>query len=390
MTTNSSNTGNPFFDAWWAGSEQVLRAQTEWFSMTPDMNDPSNTEAFFDSTKHNWEKCEQQFQAWSSAVAEWFEQVDDNQQGTDYSSSFDALKSMLSPSAFLNSGIAELDLVFQRLAEGPDFADFGVFEKKWLRINNDLNSMRIASAEYQTVISRAWLEAFQTFTSELVEDQKTQALPPKDLLQRWMDTANHLLVDMQRSEDFLTAQRNLLTASTEYKLKQKEIIEVWCESMTMPTRTEVDDLHQIVYQLRRELRDLKKQITEKNTSQKKADSAVNLNIVETQPKAKKETTAKEHPKKATTKKATTKKVATKKASTKKSQPKSKQVTAKKVQVKKTPVRKKTVVTNLNTAKTTKSVKKASSQKNIDKRNAPNKVKELKKVKANKSASKEIS
>ena len=373
MTTNSSNTGNPFFDAWWAGSEQMLRAQTEWFSMAPDMNDPSNTEAFLDSAKDNWDKCEKQFQAWSSAVAEWFEQADENQHGADYSSSFDVLKSMLSPSTFFNSGIAELDSVFQRLAEGPDFADFGVFEKKWLRINNDLNAMRIASAEYQAVISRAWLEAFQAFTSELVEDQKTQALPPKDLLQRWMDIANHLLMDMQRSEEFLAAQRNLLTASTQYKLKQKEMIEAWCENMSMPTRTEVDDLHQIVYQLRRELRDLKTQIAEKNASQRKADAIVNLNVVET--KSEKTTITKEPSKKAAAKKSPRKEVATKK-----------------VQVKKTPVKKKSVVTNLNTAKTSKSVKKAKNKsgKSVDKTDAQNKVKELKKGKGNQSADKEIS
>jgi polyhydroxyalkanoate synthesis regulator phasin len=79
------------------------------------------------------------------------------------------------------------------------------------------------------------------------------------MMQRWLKVANESLIKAQRSDEFLAAQRKLFKTNTQYKLKQREIIEAWCEAYTMPTRSEVDDLHRMVYELRRELRQLKKQ-----------------------------------------------------------------------------------------------------------------------------------
>ena len=290
MSEKQTSSNNPFIDAWWAGSEQVLRVQSEWLDAITNMNTPSEASEYVDNAHKNWQQCEEQFQAWLSASGHWFEGAPESK--SDYSESFDALKSMLNPSAFFTSGLVGLDNAFQRLAEGPDFADIGVFEKKFLRINQDWNAMHEASVNYQTVISNAWMEAFRMFSDEVTSELDGQPLSAKDMLQRWLEITNDLLVKTQRSDEFLLAQRKLLSASTQFKLKQKEVVELWCENMTIPTRSEVDDLHQIVYQLRREVRKLTRELNDtknivsadskKENVEISKKTPVNLSVIETQ------------------------------------------------------------------------------------------------------------
>ncbi len=283
MSEKQTSANNPFFDAWWAGSEQVLRVQSQWVDAMTKMNNPYEANDYVDNAHKNWQQCEDQFQAWLSASSHWFDGgAEDNNHDSE---SVDALKSMLNPATFFSSGVSGLGHVFQRLAEGPDFADIGVFEKKLMRINQDWNAMHEANLDYQAVISNAWMEAFRLFSDEVPYDGENQPLSAKEMLQRWLEITNDLLVKTQRSDEFLQAQRKLLSASTQFKLQQKEVVELWCENMTIPTRSEVDDLHQIVYQLRREVRELNRQLNEVNnahlieTTQKSVNSLKHFPIV---------------------------------------------------------------------------------------------------------------
>ena len=74
---------------------------------------------------------------------------------------------------------------------------------------------------------------------------------------------------MHRSEAFLQAQKALIKANAEYRLQEQDVAEVICETMHIPTRQEVDDLHKTVTDLRRELRSLKKLVATSNTQQTK-------------------------------------------------------------------------------------------------------------------------
>ena len=75
------------------------------------------------------------------------------------------------------------------------------------------------------------------------------------MLDRWLVIANDELIRTQRTDEFLKAQRELLSAGVTYRLKERELVEVWCETHSIPTRTEVDDLHRTVHELRGQVRD---------------------------------------------------------------------------------------------------------------------------------------
>src|SRR6185503_9195176 len=79
------------------------------------------------------------------------------------------------------------------------------------------------------------------------------------VLALWVETANEVLLETQRSEAFLTTQRDLMKASSELRLAQQELAEFYSEMFGYPTRTELDDVHRTVTELRRELRAFKRQ-----------------------------------------------------------------------------------------------------------------------------------
>jgi len=74
-----------------------------------------------------------------------------------------------------------------------------------------------------------------------------------------VETANEVLLETQRSEAFLSTQRDLVKASSELRLAQQDLAEFYSEMFGYPTRTELDDVHRTVTELRRELRAFKRE-----------------------------------------------------------------------------------------------------------------------------------
>ena len=291
MTDHNSTGGtpsNPLFDAWLSSSEKMMRAQASWFTNVADTAESADVSEVVGLAKQNWDQCEAQFNSWVTASDQWFPQgmkpSQEKTAGTAGESvdAFEKLKLMLNPATFLSSGIDELNQVFQRLADGPDFADIGVLEKKFMRTGQDWSNLCNANAEYQTVIATAWGQAFDRYLKEQADEPEGESIDLDGMMQRWLKVANESLIEAQRSDEFLAAQRKLFKTNTQYKLKQREIIEAWCEAYTMPTRSEVDDLHLMVYELRRELRQLKKQAqASKNSAPQPSNEApqTNLNVL---------------------------------------------------------------------------------------------------------------
>ena len=310
MTDNASN---PFYDAWLSSSEQLLKVQQSWFDnfniTSPETVDASDV---IERAKQNWDQCEAQFNSWVSAADQWSSSKPFfNESGSDDSSgAFEKLKRLLNPETFLRSGVDEINQVFKRYAEGPDFADIGVLEKKFMRTSQDWLNLRNASAEYQMVITKAWAQAFDIYTKEVSNQPEESTANAHEMMQLWLKIANDCLIQVQRSDEFLKAQRKLFKTNTQYKLKQREIIEAWCENFTMPTRTEVDDLHRMVYELRREVRQLKVQLKSKTEWQSPASQ---VDAVKAKPEAVKAKPKQVRSTKAQSKKATKRRVVKKSA-----------------------------------------------------------------------------
>jgi len=155
----------------------------------------------------------------------------------------------------------EVDQTLQRMAEGPQLADLWNTERKFIAVFNAWTAMRRHSLEHNKVVLEAWMKAAGAFAKLLNEraDQGEALESWRAVLALWVETANEVLLETQRSEAFLSTQRDLVKASSELRLAQQELAEFYSEMFGYPTRTELDDVHRTVTELRRELRAFKRE-----------------------------------------------------------------------------------------------------------------------------------
>jgi class III poly(R)-hydroxyalkanoic acid synthase PhaE subunit len=162
------------------------------------------------------------------------------------------------------SGTEGMERALTRMAEGPQLADFWNTERKMVDLFNAWTTLRRRSLEHNTVMLEAWLQAAGKFAKDLNEraDRNESVGSWRDVLSLWVETANVVLLERQRSEPYLKSQREILKASIELRLAQREITAFYSEMFDYPTREELDDLHRTVTELRRELRALQRRSRE--------------------------------------------------------------------------------------------------------------------------------
>lgn len=160
------------------------------------------------------------------------------------------------------SGMSEMDSALSRMAEGPQLSDLWTIERKFAAVFTAWAAMRRRSLEHNTVMLDAWTRAVGAFSAELnrhaAEGKQLESW--RDVASLWIDTANGVLLETQRSEAFLASQREMLKAATDLRLAQQEVAEFYGDMFGLPTRTEIDDVHKSLTDLRREVRALRREL----------------------------------------------------------------------------------------------------------------------------------
>jgi polyhydroxyalkanoate synthase subunit PhaE len=249
---DAMRTGNPFFDTWMEASRRFLETGEHGYPGAAMTGSAEMSQAMA-RAEETWALCQRQAADWVKASSQW---LTSGREGTGEGIAEETLKRMLDPTRFLYAGTDEINQAIQRLVEGPEFADIGNIERQMLKATREWIALREASAVYRGVTSAAWARAFQTFSNETAKDPGLMRQGYRATLDRWLAIANDELIRTQRTDAFLKAQRELLAAGVAYRLKERELVEVWCETHSIPTRTEVDDLHRTVHALRTQLRAL--------------------------------------------------------------------------------------------------------------------------------------
>jgi class III poly(R)-hydroxyalkanoic acid synthase PhaE subunit len=146
------------------------------------------------------------------------------------------------------------------MTEGPRLADAGEAEHRMARLMERWMEVQTASRAYEGAVAAAWLTANTSFAAKLEERTRPGAtLKPEEALKLWLETANTTLLETQRSPTFLEAQRQLLRSGMEFLLAQREVVESVVEPAGLPTRTEIDEVHRSIHELKRRLRTLERE-----------------------------------------------------------------------------------------------------------------------------------
>lgn len=148
-----------------------------------------------------------------------------------------------------------------KMAQGPGFATLWDWDRKSLRVYSAWLELQQATSAYRALFDQAWQEAYQRFVAEFAKPASAGKPPVKtwrEGMELWFSTANLCLVEAQRSEEFLAAQRRQLRAATNYRLGLRDLGEELSETFQIPGRGEMDELARLVHQLRREVRELRR------------------------------------------------------------------------------------------------------------------------------------
>jgi polyhydroxyalkanoate synthase subunit PhaE len=121
---------------------------------------------------------------------------------------------------------------------------------------------RQLEAAYLTMLWDAWLRAFATLLRRL-RDQALAGAPVqtlRSLFDLWLEVADAEYLRLFESEGYVTAQAKLLNHTMELKLHQQELLEVGLRVAGLPTRSELEEAQKTIFELRKELKALRKQV----------------------------------------------------------------------------------------------------------------------------------
>ena len=172
------------------------------------------------------------------------------------------LRRMLDPSAWLGGGWNQLDQQLQHLIDRPQFADVAEIDREALKALTIWLELRQVSAEHQLLVWNTWTQAFQRFLGRLAE-LSAEGKPVtgwQELAALWSEVANRALLEANRSEPFLDVQRRLLKGALRYRAQEREVAEKLCAQTHIPTRSEIDEVHRSIHDMKRELRALKRAV----------------------------------------------------------------------------------------------------------------------------------
>ncbi len=124
-----------------------------------------------------------------------------------------------------------------------------------------------ASVEYQLLIGNTWIDAFAAFMQKLLNmavagEAITQ---PAKLLDLWVEIADEQFVQVFHSDTFAQVQSAYINSSMALRRQQRELTEVWLRMQDLPTRSDLDAAHQAIFELRQEVKAMKKILRAKTT-----------------------------------------------------------------------------------------------------------------------------
>jgi class III poly(R)-hydroxyalkanoic acid synthase PhaE subunit len=156
-----------------------------------------------------------------------------------------------------------------RLAASPNL---GLARESSARLQAGFDAFvtwNLASLEYQAVMAEIWEAAFKQFSEDLAglaeKGEKIETV--RELVMLWTRGAEQVFLEAFKTERYTLAQGKLLNATMQYRIQQRRILEDYLKAFDLPTRSEIDEAHRRIYMLNKEVKTLKKQMTELTAAQ---------------------------------------------------------------------------------------------------------------------------
>jgi class III poly(R)-hydroxyalkanoic acid synthase PhaE subunit len=151
---------------------------------------------------------------------------------------------------------------FGSLMQTPLLGPTRQFNSKLLNGFEAWKDLYKSSIDYQLVLADVQVKSFEALMKELViRAEKGQQIKDwKEFQTLWSQIADDVFEAAFCNEDNLKIRGKFLNSLNVYRIKQQEIMELSLNLMNLPTRKEVDEIHKTIYELRKEVKQLKKQL----------------------------------------------------------------------------------------------------------------------------------
>ena len=81
-----------------------------------------------------------------------------------------------------------------------------------------------------------------------------------------MEVADEVFIALFHSEAYAKTQSAYVNSNMALRRQQRELLEVWLRGNDMPTRSDLDEAHHQIYQLRKDMKALKKTLATQATT----------------------------------------------------------------------------------------------------------------------------
>jgi class III poly(R)-hydroxyalkanoic acid synthase PhaE subunit len=118
-----------------------------------------------------------------------------------------------------------------------------------------------AALQYQVVMADMWVQSYEELVTEMMEEAADgEPVGVRGFLNRWSTTADRVFKSAFASQEYITIQSRFVNMLMLYRKRQREIMEVMLEYFDLPTRDEVDESHRRIYELRKEVKQLRREL----------------------------------------------------------------------------------------------------------------------------------
>jgi polyhydroxyalkanoate synthase subunit PhaE len=156
---------------------------------------------------------------------------------------------------------------FGSVLQSPSLGYTREFNNKLFKSFDAWINFSKASVDYQLVLVDVWLKAYEELTRELASSkEKDETIQNwQQFLQVWSSVFDRVFAQTFRSENALEIQGKFLNSAMTYRLHQQQLMEVFLKMNDLPSRSEVDEIHRSIYELRKEIKSLKKSLAQSQT-----------------------------------------------------------------------------------------------------------------------------
>jgi class III poly(R)-hydroxyalkanoic acid synthase PhaE subunit len=118
------------------------------------------------------------------------------------------------------------------------------------------------SLEYQVLLGDAMLSAFEALMQKLLEKAKAGETidTQNELLTLWVAVADEVFLQLFHSERYATLQSQYVNSSMALRQQQRALTEILLRMNDLPTRSDLDEAHKNIFELRKEVKALKKTV----------------------------------------------------------------------------------------------------------------------------------